>query len=58
MKDYINHENQAYWLAKGLEIIDPISNGLIGISSLGLRTPFASFHLCTPLNTFQHCFYI
>lgn len=32
MKDFIDQENIAYYRDKGLEIIDPISNGLTGIS--------------------------
>ena len=49
MKDFITQENQSYYLAKGLEFIDPISNGLVGISSRNFHDCFTLFFPTTLL---------
>lgn len=49
MKYYIDQENTSYYKDKGLEIIDPISNGLIGISCTFATHLLLSFILWLPL---------
>lgn len=40
MRDWLAQENRRYWLPKGLEILNPISNGLIFVSELFIALIF------------------